>query len=64
MQAEREDYDEEEAAGMHGDDRPRCRARACPATRDVRRACGRATKHPGKGVLHDLPRGDDGLRRT
>jgi hypothetical protein len=34
------------------------------ATRHLHRAGGRATKYHGKGVLHDLPRGDADLRRT
>lgn len=49
---------------MQGDDSPGCGPAARRATRHVHRACWRVTKYYGKGVLHDLPRGDADLRRT
>ena len=49
---------------MKGEDSPGCSPAARRATQDVQRAWGRATKYPGKGVLHDLARGDADLRRT
>ena len=64
VQAERKDPDEEDAARMQSDDSPGCSPAARRVTRNVQRACGQATKYPGKGVLHDLLRGDAGLRRT
>jgi hypothetical protein len=64
VQAGRENRDEEDAARMQGDDRLGCSPAARRATRHVQRACGRATKYPGKGVLHDFARGDAALRRT
>ena len=64
VQAERMDPDESNAARIQGDDSPGCSPAAHRATPDVQRACGRATKYTGKGVLHDLARRDAGLRRT
>jgi hypothetical protein len=64
VQAKREDCREEYAKRKQGSDRPGCSPAVRRATRDVQRASGRATKYPGKGVLHDLVRGDAGLRRT
>jgi hypothetical protein len=62
--AERKDPDEEDTARMQGDDSPGCSLAAHRETPDLQRACGRATKYPGKGVLHDLSRRDAGVRRT
>ena len=64
VQAERKDHDDDDAAIMQGDGSPCCSPPARGATRVVQRACGRATKYSGKGVLHDLPRDDADLRRT
>jgi hypothetical protein len=64
VQAKREDCREEYAERLQGSDCPGCSPAARRATRDVQRAGGRTTKYPGKGVLHDLSRGDAGLRRT
>src|SRR5437867_1013269 len=50
-----------------GDDRLEHRldaAGARPGSEIASRACGRATKYPGKGVLHDFSRGDADLRHT
>jgi len=62
--AAREDHGEEHAGHRLGDDSPSNRPAARRARPDVQHACGRATKYPAKGVLHDLPKGDAGLRRT
>lgn len=64
MQAEHKDHGEEDAGHRHGDDSTSWRPAARRATPDVQRACWRATKYPGKGVLHDFARGDTGLRHT
>jgi hypothetical protein len=64
VQAESEDHDEKDADLMQGDDSLGCRPAARRATPDVQRACGRATKYPGMGVLRDLSSGNAGLRRT
>jgi hypothetical protein len=61
VQAESEDHEEKDANLMQGDDGPDCRPAARRTTPDVQRACGRVTKYPGTGVLHDLPRADEGL---
>ena len=55
---------EEDADDRQRDDSPGYSPAARRATPDVQRACWRATKYPGKGVLHDLARRDAGLRRT
>jgi hypothetical protein len=64
VQAEREDHDETMPSARRANDSLRCSPAARCATRHVQRACGRATKHPGKNVLHDLSRRDADLRRT
>ena len=64
VQAERKDPDEEDAARMQGNDSSDCSPAAREPTRHGLRACGRATKYLGKGVLHALARCDAGLRCT
>jgi hypothetical protein len=64
VQAKREDHGDQDASHREGDDNPGWSPAARRATPGAQRACGRATKYPGKGVLHDLPRRDAGLRRT
>jgi hypothetical protein len=62
VQAKREDHDEEGAGHMQGADSAGDSPAARRATPSVQRACGRATKYPGKGVLHDLTCGSADLR--
>jgi hypothetical protein len=61
VKAAREDRGEKHAGHRQGED-----SRTAVRLRAERHATcsGRATKYPGKGVLHDLPSGDAGLRRT
>jgi hypothetical protein len=64
VQAWREGHDEEDADPMQGDDSPAALRLHAERHGTCARACGRATKYHGKGMLHDLPRGDADLRRT
>ena len=62
VQAQRKDHDKEYAGDRHGDGSQSGRPPARRATADVQAVCWESVKYPGMGVLHDLPRGDAGLR--